>query len=352
MSPEIRVLYVRMEDSKTVAENIVPELGGLNELSLTDTTLSRFVTPAKAEEYTDIISSQVSKQLQEEYPLAVDIKPEAGRVAETYLPSQTVKDAVSPQKTEALRCRVEIAQARQELAKYVFQGERDTYKDHKVDYVEGQRLRELTLKAGYTEFALGALPRMGVTDLNLHPKWPQDPNHRLAANIMVDNRYGIPPGRYDAVSAVGWLVDNCEADYPSGRDPLRTRVLKEINEVKDIRHNLEAKGEGITSLSAWDIATNGKLIFLLNPGYGSKAKFGWYTIPQLRGWLNNNPRSTVLKENEKPPKPRVRNFRYKKICSHLLYHLNNRKGKEAKRLMSVALMDSPFEDLVEKYGSK
>lgn len=262
----------------------------------------------------------------------------------------TVRSLYSPQKIEAFASRAELAVAREDLQTYLKTGQRDSwYKDGNVRYIDGQRLREKVLRAGYTEFALGSLNSTGITEIgNRDQKYEQ----RVHAEMRSPNRYNLTRGYFDGVEAVQWLLDNKQPDYPSGRDPLRQRLLKEIDEAAEIRRRLLEKGESILSLSRWEVMSNGTTIFWLNPGYGD-AHHGNYTLSELKGWLNNNPRSVVLKENHKNNnKEKIESksrSTWKTRYSQSLGRLAKRTDKEGERLFRIALMGCPFDDLVTKY---
>lgn len=271
-------------------------------------------------------------------------------IEDTRLPYRTVKEAITRQKVDALTDRIEMASAKDELQNYLREGRSDSsYKNREVRFIEASRMRELTLRAGYTEFALGLMNRMGTTDLERSERFPQNESDRLAITVKSPNIYGLEEGRYDEVEVVDWLINNKEPDYPSGRDPLRRQVLREIEEVGDIRKSLIEKGKHVFSLSMWDKSTAGKTYFLLNPGYADEARFGWYTVPELRGWLNNNPRSRVLKVNQKEKPMKEKRHYWKSRYAENLGRLVKRKDVEGQRLFRMALMGCPFEDLVERY---
>lgn len=271
-------------------------------------------------------------------------------IEDTTLSRKTITDSVTRQKVDALTDVVEMASARQELQEYVYSGEKNwSYKNNEVRYVSSSKLRDLTLKAGYTEFALGLLDTFGVTDLETSQRFPQGEDSRMNTRVYSENRYGLPPGNYDTVEAVRWLSVTKEPDYPSGRDPLRRRVLKDIKEVEEIRKALVKKGEYVLSLSAWDIGLSGKTRFLLNPG-GNNIQYGWHRLPQLRGWLNGNPRSKLLKSNEKPRARKEFRPYWKTRYAEHLGRLVNRTDTEGQRLFRMALVQCPFEDLRERYS--
>ena len=281
--------------------------------------------------------------------IASQINVREGSVYNSKLSHEILRSQVSYQKVEALRCRLEIAAARAEVQEYLVEGERGSYKNREVPYVEGGHLRHLVLKAGYTEFALGVMKGFGATDLEVSKHFPQEDKNRMTISVGGPNRYNFPLGTYDAIDAVSWLIATQKPDYPSGQDPLRRRVLKDIEEVEGIRKSLIKKGEYIISLEAWDFGLSGRTRFLLNPGR-TGAEFGWYTVPQLRGWLNGNPRSTVLTVNKKERELKEKRHLWTERYAEHLGRLSKREDKEGRRLFRMALMDCPFTDLVKRYA--
>jgi hypothetical protein len=274
-------------------------------------------------------------------------------IEDTTLSKKTLTASVTRQKIDALTDVVEMAAAKDELNNYLWQGETHWgHKNGEVRYVDAAKMRELTLKAGYTELALSVMARMGATDLEVSEHFPQPDKDKMTINLRTSNRYGLKPGNYDALDAVNWIINTAGPDYPSGRDPLRRRVLKEIDEVKKVKRKLAEQGKTASSLSTWDMGKSGKTYFLLNPGYENReAEFGWYTASQLRGWVNGNPRSTVLKENQKKTefKDTGRAYWKTRLAEHL-GRLSKRRDTEGKRMFRMALMDCPFDDLRERYS--
>lgn len=239
---------------------------------------------------------------------------------------------------------LEMASARQDLKQYLKTGRHSiNYKDGRVPAIDLEVLRDMVLRAGYTEFAL-LMPSMGIVEVKGSNS---DNGMGLYTTASKPNYRNVALGRYSVVGAAGWLVDNKEPDYPKGGDLLRWRLLYEIEEVRKIRKEMQDRGVYISSLSHWSVDLYGKITFWLNPG-GGEAMYGFYKLSELRGWRDGNPRSVVLERNHKKVEDDA-DLDLRMTFSVSLEILAKRRDKEGRRLFRVALQRCPYDDLVAKY---
>ncbi|MBP7842630.1 hypothetical protein KA017_01360 [Candidatus Woesebacteria bacterium] len=244
---------------------------------------------------------------------------------------------------------------RQEVLNYLVDGKNggSGYKEGNIPIVSENELRTLLLKAGYTELALSRCFFGVHSDVKKSKRYPQDQNERILFTLHSKNRYNMPINiTRDAVNEIFTLVHSFKPDLPEGKDSLRERVLSELAELDELKKQLQQSGKDFLSLSKWAFTLDGKIIFWLNPIQQQKYSFGWYSLDDLKGWLNDDPNCKVIRkdsENERPKKYKRFNFKaeYKKSLRRFLG-----PGRENKRMMNILLLGCPFPDIVQRYSHK
>ena len=238
------------------------------------------------------------------------------------------------------------------LQKYLKEGTRDHFYKDGTPHVFEIEVRDLALRAGYTNLALGYLDGQGSTDLVVSKEQPKDGNITFTVSVRVPT--SIPTGSYGGIEFVGWYIDNNPPDFPEGQDELQIRILEELAQFDLLRKQLNSSGKQWLSLDLWDFCLDGSIMYWLNPFDQERYSSGWYSLNDLRGWLENDPNCPILMQNNEELSSRRRLAQrgsFKDVYSKQLDELS-RGGGEKSRLLTIALMKCPFPDLVERYWVK
>ena len=241
---------------------------------------------------------------------------------------------------------------RSALLKYLCKGMLDCdYKEGNNPYVLEPVVRDMALRAGYTEFALSCLGGMGYTDLVESGKWPQEPREKFTVKVYAPNtnRYGLEVGCHDGIRAVRWVAQTQQPDLPEG-DLLRDSVLERLSQFDALRQDLQESGKRWLSLESWHFHLDGSMDYWLNP-MDQLYSAGCYSQDDLRSWLNDDPKSPVLKANQDKLKQQKKPGRVKTYRDYYMGELTKLVdgGGVNSRLLTIALMGCPFPELVAQY---
>lgn len=241
------------------------------------------------------------------------------------------------------------------LLNYLGEGTLDSsYKEGNIPYISEPVVRDLALRAGYTEFALGCLDwldGMGHTDLVESKKWPQKEEERFTVSFNAPNRYGLI-GYFDGVKIVRSVVETQEPDMPEGQDLLQRSVLERLGQFDTLRDELKKSGKKWFSLGSWRFHLDGSMDYWLNPMDQRTYGAGWYSQDDLTSWLNDNPKSPVLRANQdklRQQEPKGERKTYKDYYAEELTKLVS-GGEADRRLLTIALISCPFPDLVLQFS--
>lgn len=244
---------------------------------------------------------------------------------------------------------------KQEVLNYLVDGKNGGfgYKEGNIPIVSVTELRTLLLKAGYTEIALSRCFFGTHSDTKKSKKYPQPDEERVLFTLNSENQYNMPYNiTRDAVDEIFTIVSSFPPDLPEGKDDLRESVLRELNQLEELKEQLRQSGKDFLSLSQWSFTLEGKVIFWLNPIKQNIYSAGWYSLEELKQWLNDDQNCRVFKKErvrERPVKYKRFNFKseYKQAIRSRM-----RPGRENKRLLKILLLGCPFPDLVRRYSPK
>lgn len=173
--------------------------------------------------------------------------------------------------------------AKAELFEYIHKGEKKIIPDERRPYIDDQRVRELLIEAGYTQ-------------LGIHCWWCIDDHFKKTKNgpqtavqfrLEEKNRYGYQPG-WHGVDELPTLMEKNPPDFEEGRDILRARFLKSLDDLQELKKQLDQAGKHWIHLGTWTYdAENDTIRFLLNPIQQERYEYGWYTLDELRLWLDD-----------------------------------------------------------------
>lgn len=108
----------------------------------------------------------------------------------------------------------------------------------------------------------------------------------------VATRYDLPIGEF---SPVGDLLLNLAALAENSQLPpmtneeadIRNHVMASIEKLGDLKLELAKRGRDFFSLEVWRYSeTVGITMFWLNPVSQTENNFGWFSLPELRQWLD------------------------------------------------------------------
>lgn len=254
-----------------------------------------------------------------------------------------------------------------ELLHYLQHGEigrGSTYKEGNIPIVSVNKLRTMLLEAGYTELALASVFFGTHTDLVESKRWPQEDREKLSITFGYDHPYVVDGVRaqttYDAVELLEYVLPKIGPDMSAQEDELRARVLRELQELEALKEQLNAAGKKQLSLDSWSFTRTGEVIFWLNPWDQQKYSFGWFTLKDLRRWLEDDLESPVFQRNEarkgKLKKAAVKEngvwvTRYKVDLRSAMYKYSRKPYKDL-RMLRILLLGCPFPDLAARYAKK
>lgn len=246
---------------------------------------------------------------------------------------------------------------------YLTEGKLDRgYKEGNIPTVSLQRAKTLLLEAGYTELALSSVYFGTHTDLKESKRWPQSPTEKFSVTFHGPSQYNLQQDiTYDGVEALKYLVAYFGPDMPAEKDELRGYVLGQIAELEEIKKELHKAGKDWISLDKWIFTRDGEVRFWLNPWHQRENNFGYFTLDELRAWLNDDPNNPITKREE--PQQRKRRRRplvkykgktetpYQTELRQQLWKYSRGKTKDL-RMLKILLMGCPFPDLVKRYSKK
>lgn len=156
-----------------------------------------------------------------------------------------------------------------------------------TDDIPASQLRELALRAGYTELAI-ALPYTDYTQ--------KEEDERNVVALDKENRYGFTPGTYDALRITRKVVAMQEPTPEDMNDPRRENIIGQIDWAREYKGLLmKTSGREVFALDSW-VERNGQIMWRLN----TRNEFdqpGFYTKDQIIAWGKGDTDSSILKAN-------------------------------------------------------